>query len=470
MWTAAQPGKQKGCHIRRSRVGSHTLAALTVTAMLVRPSAVQAQGTGEGFVITGARVFDGERSHSGKSIVVTGGIIRALVDDPSEWRHLPTVDGTGATLMPGLIDAHTHTRNVTQLQQALRFGVTTVLDMFTVPAADSVLRAAAAARVDIADFRSAGILATAPGGHGTEYGVVIPTVASAADAEAFVRSRKEAGADYLKIVLNGVRAARDGTPTMNKATTEALVRAAHSRGMLVVAHIESTDDVRIAVGSGVDGLVHIWRQGGAAPAVAELVAQRKVFVIPTVATPDGFVKGSGVPLATDPRLRPFLSDSITKRLASRAQGPVLENIEPFLAAVSSLHAAGARILAGSDVPNAITVHGVSLHRELELLVRAGLSPTEALMSATASVAVAFRLLDRGRIAPGCRADLLLVRGDPTNDITTTRDILRVWRAGIEFDRRLESPTPAHDGRSPLNHAMKAAPAGDLTAGALAHCG
>lgn len=96
--------------------------------------------------------------------------------------------------------------------------------------------------------------------------------------------------------------------------------------------------------------------------------------------------------------------------------------------------AGAVLLAGTDTPNATGVHGASLHRELELLVQSGLTPTQALTAATESTADVFRLNDRGRIVPGRRADLLLVRGDPTRDITATRDIVHVWRSGVEFDR------------------------------------
>lgn len=72
-------------------------------------------------------------------------------------------------------------------------------------------------------------------------------------------------------------------------------------------------------------------------------------------------------------------------------------------------------------------------------MKSGLTPTEALASARANVADAFRLSDRGRILPGQRADLLLVRGDPTVDITATRDVLRVWRSGVEFDRSVKQP-------------------------------
>jgi adenine deaminase len=80
------------------------------------------------------------------------------------------------------------------------------------------------------------------------------------------------------------------------------------------------------------------------------------------------------------------------------------------------------------------VFGASLHRELELLVRCGISPAQALAAATAEPARVFGLADRGRVAAGQRADLVLVSGDPLTDITATRAIERIWRGGIACDR------------------------------------
>ena len=100
------------------------------------------------------------------------------------------------------------------------------------------------------------------------------------------------------------------------------------------------------------------------------------------------------------------------------------------------------ILAGTDAPNPGTAHGASIHRELELLVQAGLSPAEALAAATSTPARIFGLKDRGRIAPGLRADLVLVKGDPTADITASRDILRVWKIGQEVPRPKAAATAA----------------------------
>jgi hypothetical protein len=102
--------------------------------------------------------------------------------------------------------------------------------------------------------------------------------------------------------------------------------------------------------------------------------------------------------------------------------------------IRQLRAAGVPILAGTDAPNPGTAYGSAMHRELELLVDAGLSPTAALAAATSVPARTFGLDDRGRIAEGLRADLLLVDGDPTQDILATRAIAGVWKAGVPVDR------------------------------------
>lgn len=397
-------------------------------------SGLQRNGSPDGFVVTDVRVFDGERVRQPLDVVVRDGVIEtvgALSEPPN---GLPRIDGSGSTLLPGLTNAHAHTREVKELERALRFGVTTVLDMFTVPAAERPLRRASRERSDVAGFFSAGILATAPGGHGTEYGVELPTVEGPEEAAAFVEDRVTGGADYLKVVLNGMRAAQ-GIPTLDPETVRALVEAGKDHGLVVVAHIETPDDVRTAVEAGVDGLAHVWRTPGIPAGLVELIASREVFVIATLSVPDGFIEGSSrVELSEDPAVRPHLEDEVAARYGRRGEGPQLRDSSSFLEVVDALHSAGVRILAGSDVPSANVIHGVGLLRELELMVQAGLTPSEALSGATASTADAFGLTDRGRIQPGLRADLVLVEGDPTTDLTALRHIRRIWRGGVELDR------------------------------------
>jgi imidazolonepropionase-like amidohydrolase len=93
------------------------------------------------------------------------------------------------------------------------------------------------------------------------------------------------------------------------------------------------------------------------------------------------------------------------------------------------------LLVGTDAsPENPAAQGISVHRAIELFRQAGLSPAAILAAATMNSAVAFRMPDRGRILPGYRADLLLVRGDPTSDLLSIRDIARVWKGGVEVDR------------------------------------
>lgn len=114
----------------------------------------------------------------------------------------------------------------------------------------------------------------------------------------------------------------------------------------------------------------------------------------------------------------------------------------IVTSVKALHAAGVPLLAGTDASNPGTTWGASMHGELELLVAAGLTPADALASATATPARAFGLGDRGRIARGLRADLLLVDGDPTRDIRATRRIVAVWRGGVRLARAVRARPPA----------------------------
>jgi len=161
------------------------------------------------------------------------------------------------------------------------------------------------------------------------------------------------------------------------------------------------------------------------------------FVVPTLTVLEA-VAGtpSGAGLVSDARVAPYLGPEARASLerAFPVQPGAPASFAAVKASLAKLHAAGVRILAGTDAPNPGTTHGASLHRELELLVQGGLSPLEALRAATSSTADAFGLEGRGRIAPGARADLVLVAGNPLEDITTTRAIERVWKAGRPVDR------------------------------------
>jgi len=404
------------------------------------------------FRVTSVRVFDGERVHQDTQVAVEGGLIRAVGRDLTRWRHLPVVDGTGATLMPGLIDAHVHVREANELRQALRFGVTTALDLGAAIEPDALfaLRTAASSARDMADLRVAGFVATARGSQepGNLTTASTPQVATVADARQFVAMRHAEGVDHLKIILRGRQSANTGVPNLDAPRVKALIETAHANGLLAVAHVETLDDVRIALSSGVDGVVHVWRSEGANPEMARRIVERGVFVMPVIVGPDSFLPEGRATLLAETRFQSILSKSIREHLSLDRSFPGIPitaaslevrraNLEAQLAAVRSLREARAKFIVGSDASGISPVDfGISIHRELELLKDAGLSPPEVLAAVTANTANAFRLRDRGRVAPGLRADLLLVRGDPTADILATREILRVWKAGVEVDKSM----------------------------------
>jgi imidazolonepropionase-like amidohydrolase len=429
--------------MKRALLIAAALALLLAVFIAVLPSPGDSErhaAAAPGFAIRNVRVFDGERVLDDADVLIRGGRIVAVGAHLSIPEDLPVIDGRGNTLLPGLIDAHVHTYGH-GLSDAINFGVTTVLDMFTDPA---VLRELTPARESLApsahaDLYSSGFLATVPGGHGTEYGLPVPTLGTPAEAPAWVRGRLAEGSDYIKIVYEPLGVDRHGAPfpSLDAPTMTALVAAAHQERRLAVVHISRREAARAVLGAGADGLAHVFADQPADDAILQLARSRQAFVTATLSV-IGSLGGQppGPALAADPAIAPFLSPEQRNSLLP-AHLPVVAVYHPDVArsVVGALHSAGVDILAGTDAPNPGTAQGVSLHGELELLVAAGLSPGEALAAATSVPARRFGLADRGRIVPGARADLVLVRGDPTADIRATRAILRIWKNGADVERK-----------------------------------
>ena len=404
------------------------------------------------FAITQVRVFDGKNTLPKGTVLVEDGVIVSVGTDSPVPEGVPTIDGTGQTLIPGLIDSHTHTWG-NGLERALVFGVTTHLDMFTdVSLVQSQRREQDSGQpLERADLFSAGILATAPGGHGTQFGMTIPTLTGPAQAESFVADRVAEGSDYLKIVSEDGSGFGRELPTLDRPTIAALIESAERHEMLSVVHATILSRAQSAVEDGVGGLAHLFSDQPATSEFIALMVERNAFLIPTLTVVESTTGvASGESLADDEFLSKYLTKNEKAGLAQSFPGG-RGNYSFTQQTVQDLHAAGVPILAGSDAPNPGTGFGASLHRELELLVAAGLSPSDALASATSIPAAIFSLEDRGQIRPGLRADLLLVEGDPTVDITTTRNIRHVWKAGHLIPRlTAESGASAPKPRIPAS--------------------
>ena len=384
--------------------------------------------------IVNAKIFDGTTVQDWSSVRFADGVITECSFASVARQGDEVIDARGATVLPGLIDSHVHLVPGA-LAQSLTFGVTTVLDMFSKPDVVTSAKEQADSRADVADVRSSGVGATAPGGHPSIVYAPFPTVTAAHEAEQFVTDRIAEGSDYLKIIsgIGGL------WPSLDSGTIRALVAAAHDRGLLVVGHVSSVAGVEQVVSAGVDVVAHVPADARLDEALVEHMVEAGTAVGPTLATIENTLgEAGGAAVVGDPRLAEVLGDGWARRLTSDVSAGHGRDMAPYSTAeenVRRVAEAGIRLLAGTDAPSPGTVFGASLHRELELLVRCGVSPAGALAAATAQPARVFGLADRGRVAVGQRADLVLVSGDPLTDITATRSIERIWRAGTACDRR-----------------------------------
>jgi imidazolonepropionase-like amidohydrolase len=398
--------------------------------------------------ITNVRIFDGERVLDKQSVTIEGEKILNVGGPAPAAAEM--IDATGCTLLPGLIDAHSHPKLET-LDLSLTFGVTTTFQM------QGFRPKEISERRDVTDCLTSLGAIGAPGGHPSELltpevaaqhkammakvvGAVAPKrrfATTPEEAADMVAERVEQGADYIKIMIeDGAVFGHPGTPDVTDEVIAATCAEAHRLGKMAVAHTMSAEATQRAINGGIDGLMHVFIDTPHTQEIIGLIVDSGVFVCPTVAAGASMIGDSDAPeFAKDERVGSKLSEewlnAFSAQIASYPQGKT----EYVLQTVKALHDAGIDILAGSDasVPSlGGMAHGASLHHELQLLVRAGLTPIEALRAATSVPARRFSISERGRIVDGARADLLLVKGDPTVRISDTLSTVAVWRQGTRL--------------------------------------
>lgn len=354
------------------------------------------------------------------------------------------IDLAGCTVMPGLIDAHVHLAmagpvepDVTQAQSQervarnaralLEAGVTTARDVSG--PAEPLL----AQRERCAQDPGAGpqLLVCCEGiatvdGHGTEFAgsaKIVSEVDGPEQARQAVRRLKQIGADWVKVMLNGA----DDQLELTEDELRAIVEEAQLQTIPVAAHASNPKAVALAVRCGVDSIEH------GNDIDDDLAAQMVSSGIALVTTTYVYRAGAGCahshggPGLVDPLIafEPRVREQVRSILAARVAG----HEQALPAAVR----AGVRVVVGTD---AVVGPIGMVADELRELVVLGLTPAEALRAATAAGAELLRLPDRGRIAEGLRADLLLVRGRPDEDLGTLGAPVLVMRGGaIVVDNR-----------------------------------
>jgi imidazolonepropionase-like amidohydrolase len=360
-----------------------------------------------------------------------------------------------ATILPGLVDAHTHLvapgdgtlgddvaredDDILLLQAArnartlLHSGVTTLREN------GAKGRVAFALREGIRRKLAPGprmVVCARPititGGHMGYFG-------SEADGEdavrAEVRKLLKEGADYIKIVATGgsTRTSDPNRASYTVAELAAMTDEAHRHGRLTAAHCTSAQGVQNCLDAGVDMIVHcVFNEPDGTyryrPDLVERLAAAKAWVNPTL-----YVMKAGIERLRVARER---EGQLTAELAAHLDRQ-RRALDTRVEAIGRMARAGVRMTAGSDSPWGWYAPGEFVH-EIDMLAQAGLSYGDAIVAATTGAAESIGVgADAGRLAPGRQADVLVVRGDPTEEITTLWHVLDVWQAGQRVQRAIQ---------------------------------
>ncbi|MFO8059952.1 MAG: amidohydrolase family protein [Bacillota bacterium] len=360
---------------------------------------------------------------------IAGAGRREEMDIPADAK---VVDLTGSTLLPGLIDSHVHCvldatgdpmgnaagespatsalKAAGHLRATLEAGVTYIRDLGGRDYVDVDLRdAVRAGLIPGPSMQVAGRIITMTGGHGHPIGREADGVGDVARA---AREQLKAGVDVVKVIATGgvmTPGVEPGCAQMSEEEMAVAVREAHNAGRKVATHAQGTSGIKNAIRAGVDSVEHgIFLDEEA----VQMMKEAGVYLVPTLVAPHWIVEAG-------------VEGGIPEYAVRKAQSVM----ESHLASFRMAREAGVRIAMGTDAGTPFNRHGQNAY-ELKLMVEAGMSPMDAILSATRVAAELLGVQDEvGTIEEGKRADMIVVSGDPLADIDEMLDVREVYVAG-----------------------------------------
>jgi imidazolonepropionase-like amidohydrolase len=451
------------------------LACLLI-AQPTRPQ--QAQTNATFTAILGATVVDDTGAAPIRTtVLIEGDRIKAIAPKMELPPGTRIINAEGMTLLPGIFDLHTHLPYASgggvngdwpkNLKAYLYCGVTSVVDFGTYGETFEPMRRLIKDGVIPGPRLHLAARISTPGGHGAEGGrgdIFSLEVATPREARAAIRRVLPYQPDVIKAFTDGWRygTAPDMT-SMNEDTLAALVDEAHKNNLEVLTHTVSLDKAKIAARSGVDVIAHGIGDKPADEELFKLMKEKGTTYAPTLAVYEPRGRDILTPLLSavfdiaartgmNPPLVPPQNPPLAPRAGSAENGdpPRQRRWRIMQANTAALRNAGIKFGTGTDAGVTGTHHGWATLRELQLLVAGGLTPMEAITAATLNAAKALHVdHERGSIAVGKLADLVLVAGKPHENMQDIEKVTRVFLGGRELDREQMARDIATPARTKL---------------------
>ena len=367
-------------------------------------------------VIQDVGVFNGVKDLGIVNIAINADTIAKI--SKSHLLSDSVVDGTGKYVVPGLVNSHAHIWELNQLKEGYQVGILANMGMHASNySRDSTIKANGQEK-GYPLYYTAGIAATIPGGHPTQITPRIETVNDSVSIEQFVNHRISEGVDYIKVIKESSAWFEhpEGPPSLPYDSIDLIIKYAHSKGLKVVVHIGSLEEMVQIAKLKPDGFAHMWYSSNNSDLTDEklkIVKESGAFVVPTALVNEKAI------LITEKEGGPFAEWAKENFL------PMSEIKE----SIRRIHKAGITLLAGTDNGNFDLNWGDDLINELIIYSQCGMSNVEVLKTATGNPAKAWGI-PVGFLQVGSKANMLLLNGNPIEDLEKLRDINAIWKNGI----------------------------------------